>query len=278
MLPHLIERLLFLLLFYWAFWCLSTLLNCKAAIMSITGFFPHEFFILFIWYDHYTLLDLAQIPELSNKLPISCKKGALESFFSGSETDIFDALHGFLIFFCCIAMHHQWMFLLIWWESLLLPACEFGGEFAEQVRSGPAADIRRQGSSIMAEGGRRGRRSIGGRDTVTELTPVEGATDGGSTCQPTALTWGRGGGCSRSDNTDESGGREGGGETGSWEETETDSVNARQTVHWDMQHSVRACLCLWMYAFVTCCLCRSAAASVGQCWNDLYIRTCFCGS
>lgn len=154
----------------------------------------------------------------------------------------------FRFFFCCIAMHHQWMFLLIWWESVLLPACEFGGEFAEQVRSGPAADIRRQGSSIMAEGGRCGRRSIGGRDTVTELTPVEGATDGGSTCQPTALTWGRGGGCSRSDNTESRGrgGREAVRQGAEKRHKQTQWMRGRQCTGICSTVIERVCVCEYM--------------------------------
>lgn len=100
----------------------------------------------------------------------------------------------------------QCLLMFVW---LLLPACKFRGEFAEQVRSGPAAGIGRQGSGVMAEGGRCGRRSISGRYAVTELTPMESAPDGGSTGQPTALAWGRGGGGSRSHNT-EGGGRGGG--------------------------------------------------------------------
>lgn len=222
----------------------------------LNSFVSGWIFLVWLWYNALHTVNKQKYSEL----PTSTNK-------------IFVSVNSFIITSLWIRV----FIFFVWWE-LLLPACEFGGEFAEQVRGGPAASIGWQGSSVMTEGGRRGRRSIGGRYTVTELTPVKGAPDGGSTCQPTALTWGRGGGCSRSNNTESRGrgGREAVRQRA--EERQTQTVNESQTVHCNMQHSDRVWLRLWMCMFVTCCLCRSAAASVGQWWNDLYIRTCFCGS
>lgn len=70
--------------------------------------------------------------------------------------------------------------------SLLLPAGELRGEFAEEVGGGAAACVG-QGAGVMGEG-RGGGWGMGGCPALSELTPVEGAADGGASGQAGTLS------------------------------------------------------------------------------------------